>query len=54
MLKAYRDPDISAGPFLRRSRIARRASELIARYSVSAPGPETARATSLAATSRRS
>ena len=41
VLKAYRDPDFSAGPFLRRSRIARRASELIARYSVSAPGPET-------------
>jgi simple sugar transport system ATP-binding protein len=41
VLKAYRDRDISAGPFLRRSRIARRASELIARYSVSAPGPET-------------
>ena len=41
VLKAYRDPDISAGPFLRRSRIVRRATELIAQYSVHTPGPET-------------
>jgi simple sugar transport system ATP-binding protein len=41
VLKAYRDPDVSAGPFLRRSRILQRAVELIARYGVQAPGPET-------------
>jgi len=41
VLKAYRDDDISAGPFLRRSRILRRATELIAQYSVRTPGPET-------------
>ncbi|MDX6572949.1 MAG: ral nucleoside transport system ATP-binding protein [Gaiellales bacterium] len=40
VLKAYRDRDISAGPFLRRSRIMRRASDLIAKYSVRASGPE--------------
>ena len=40
MLKAYRDRDFSAGPFLRRAH-PRRANELIARYAVSAPGPET-------------
>ena len=41
VLKSYRDPDVSAGPFLRRGRIAQRAVELIARYDVQAPGPET-------------
>jgi ABC-type uncharacterized transport system ATPase subunit len=41
VLKAYRDPDISAGPFLRRSRILRRATDLIAHYSVRTPGPHT-------------
>jgi ABC-type uncharacterized transport system ATPase subunit len=41
VLKAYRDPDVSAGPFLRRSRILQRAVDLIARYAVQAPGPET-------------
>jgi simple sugar transport system ATP-binding protein len=41
VLKAYRDPDVSAGPFLRRARIVQRATALIARYAVQAPGPET-------------
>ena len=41
VLKAYRDADMSAGPFLRRGRIAERAGALIKRYSVQAPGPET-------------
>jgi general nucleoside transport system ATP-binding protein len=41
VLKAYRDPDVSAGPFLRRGRIAQRARALIARFGVQAPGPET-------------
>jgi ABC-type uncharacterized transport system ATPase subunit len=40
VLKAYRDPDVSAGPFLRRNRIVQRAVDLIARYAVQAPGPE--------------
>jgi general nucleoside transport system ATP-binding protein len=41
VLKAYRDADMTAGPLLRRSRILRRATDLIARYDVQAPGPET-------------
>src|SRR6185436_357262 len=41
VLKAYRDPDISAGPFLRRSRIVQRTVELMARYGVQAPGHQT-------------
>jgi simple sugar transport system ATP-binding protein len=41
VLKSYRGPDMSAGPFLRRARIVRRATELIAQYGVHAPGPET-------------
>ena len=41
VLKAYRDADVSAGPFLRRARILQRATALIARYAVQAPGPET-------------
>ena len=47
VLKAYRDADVSAGPFLRRSRIVQRAVDLIARYGVQAPGPEHARPRSL-------
>ena len=54
VLKAYRDADVSAGPFLRRGRIVQRATALIARYAVQAPGPRRAPATSRAATCRRS
>jgi general nucleoside transport system ATP-binding protein len=41
VLKAYRGRDVSSGPFLRHSRIVQRAVDLIARYGVQAPGPET-------------
>ena len=55
VLKAYRDRELSAGPFLRRSRIVQRATELIARYGgARRPGPRHAPAISRAATCRRS
>ena len=40
-LKAYRSAPISSGPLLRRGLIRRRATELIERYDVKAPGPST-------------
>ncbi|HLT15780.1 MAG TPA: ABC transporter ATP-binding protein [Acidimicrobiales bacterium] len=40
-LLAHRRPPLSAGPFLRRSRIRARALELMARFGVKAPGPTT-------------
>ncbi len=55
VLKAYRDREMSAGPFLRRSRILRRANDLIAKYSVRRLGARGASARPLrAATCRRS
>ena len=40
VLKSYRGPDISQGPFLRRRSIYRHALELIKRYAVATPGPD--------------
>jgi len=40
-LKAYRAQPLSTGPFLRLRRIAARARELIDRYDVKTPGPDT-------------
>jgi simple sugar transport system ATP-binding protein len=42
VLKSYRAGENSAGPFLRFGRIRDRAVELIRRYDVKAPGPDTA------------
>lgn len=42
VLKSYRRPPISVGPFLRRRRIRRNATELIERFGVKARGPRTA------------
>ncbi len=40
VLKSYRGPDISHGPFLRRRSIYRHALEIIKRYAVATPGPD--------------
>jgi general nucleoside transport system ATP-binding protein len=40
VLKAYRGPEVSHGPFLRRRSIVRHALEIIRRYAVATPGPD--------------
>src|SRR4029079_4804899 len=39
VLKAYRDPDVAAGPLLRLGTIRDRAATLIHRYAARGPGP---------------